>query len=118
MLIIKINTGGSMRIDIDFSELEKMLKGLEEKAKAIDGENQVPFTEIFPNSFMKMYTSFLSIEEMLDKSPFKIETSEDFKSIPDDEWDEFIRSTTQFKSWQEMINKGGEEWVTKKLGLS
>ncbi|MFS0661391.1 hypothetical protein AB1L07_21460 [Niallia alba] len=92
-------------------------KQLEQSAKEIDGENSVPFPELFPQKFMMKYTQFNSIETMLDESPFKIETTEDFSLIDDNKWDEYIRKVTQFDSWEQMQEAAAKEWTIKKLGL-
>jgi hypothetical protein len=64
---------------------------------------------------MAKHTPFSSFEAMLRASPFEVETAEDFKAIPDDEWDVFIRKTTPFDSWQEMQKEAGVEWLRERL---
>ncbi|MFW6027153.1 MAG: hypothetical protein ACOCRX_12530 [Candidatus Woesearchaeota archaeon] len=100
-----------------FDELQKNLKKLQNKAEELDGRNNIPFDELFNNNFMRRYTNYNSIDEMIEESNFKVETEEDFKKISEDDWDEFIKKNTKFDNWQQMINKAGEEWVAKKLGF-
>lgn len=109
-----------MDIDIDtegFDELENQLEQMERAARDLDGENEVPFPELFPPSFMRRYTDFSSIDEMLEESPFTVETQDDFEKIPVDEWDEFVDEHTRFPSWEKMMGKAGRDYVTGRLGL-
>ena len=98
-------------------EFQKKLSDLGQKAESLNGEHQVPFTELFNTSFMQHYTNFESFEALTEAGGFKVESEDDFKAIPDQEWDEHISKTTRFSDWQEMMNKAGEEWTRKKLGL-
>jgi len=98
-------------------EFQKKLENLERKAEALHGEQEVPFTELFNSSFMQRHTNFSTMEELIEVGGFKVETAEDFKAIPEQEWDEHIAKTTRFANWQEMMEKAGAEWAKKQLGL-
>ena len=100
-----------------FDKLEKELKQLQKNAKKLSNTKQVSFKELFPNSFMKKYTSFSSMEELLDKSGFDVKSTEDFKAIPEDLFDKYISSNTKFKSWEEMLEKATSQYSIKKLGF-
>jgi len=54
------------------------------------------------------------IHALIDKAKESLEVAQD---IPDDKWNEFIRSVSPFPSWQAMLGKAAEEWTAKKLGL-
>ena len=64
---------------------------------------------------MRARTRFASFEAMLKASPFKAETAEDFKAIPDAQWDAFIRKETRFRSWEAMQQEAGAEWAKAQL---
>lgn len=66
---------------------------------------------------MRHHTNFESIEALIEAGGFKVETMEDFKTIPDQEWDEHISKTTKFANWQEMREEAGAEWAKKQLGI-
>ena len=100
-----------------FDKLEKELKQLQKNAKKLSNTKQVSFKELFPNSFMKKYTSFSSMEELLDKRGFDVKSTEDFKAIPADLLDKYIASNTKFKSWEEMLEKATSQYAMKKLGF-
>ncbi|MGD6896117.1 hypothetical protein [Bacillus infantis] len=100
-----------------FNQLSNELKKLQQNAKELEGKQNIPLPELFPDSFMANNTRFSSIQEMFDKSPFKVESEEDFAAIPDAEWDKYVVENTNFSSWENMQEAGVKEWTAKKLGL-
>ncbi|WP_331463459.1 MULTISPECIES: hypothetical protein [Lachnospiraceae] len=98
-------------------ELEKQLKQMEKGAKELDGTHSVPFGELFTPSFMKKYTSFSSMDELLNAGGFKVESQEDFKNIPEDEFDKHIATSTNFSTWKDMLGKASQQYAAKKLGF-
>jgi len=105
-------------------EIKFEIKGLDELSKNLDKltnkleslkKQEVSFNELFPSAFMMKYTQFKTINEMVEKSPFKVESGEDFKNIPDKEWDDYVKGKTSFQSWNEMMGKAGEEYLGKKV---
>jgi hypothetical protein len=100
-----------------FEEASRKLEELAEKAQSIHGTQQVPLSELLTPGFLARHTQFLSEEEMFETSGFKVETTEDFEKIPEEDWDEFIRQNTPFATWSEMLSAAAAEWTRKKLGL-
>ena len=98
-------------------ELQNNLKALAGKARDLDGQHNVPVSELLTSSFLSKHTRFLSTNDLFEASGFKVESTEDFEAIPSDKWDDFIRSVSSFENWQAMLAAAGEEWVSKKLGL-
>lgn len=98
-------------------DLQRKLQDLATRAERLDGEHSVPMSELFPPDFMRRFTDFLDIDEMFTASGYRVESTEDFAKIPDDAWDKFIAERTLFGMWQEMQEKAGGEWVSKKLGF-
>jgi hypothetical protein len=96
----------------------KGLKELQNKLKAIDGQQNVPLTEMLTPSFMASCSSFTSAEALFEASEFEINNDEDFKAIPDIEWDSFIGNNTSYPNWSEMLKAAGTQWTIDKLGLS
>jgi hypothetical protein len=97
--------------------LEHFQKNLEKASKELDGKHQVSFDNIFTNSFMRKYTSVSNFDEFLTAGGFEVNSEEDFEAIPDDDMDNYVRKSTEFSSWQEMLNTAGEEYALKKLGF-
>lgn len=64
---------------------------------------------------MVKYTTFSSFDELLEAGNFIVNSEEDFLAIPDDLFDSHISSVTNFKAWQNMLDKATELWVEKEL---
>lgn len=100
-----------------FDELQDDLEGMAEKAKELDGENEVPIEELFPDEFMEENTDFESLESFFRDSPWDWER-DDLEDIPEEKLDEYVRTHSQFSSWEEMMSEAGEIWAAKQLGFS
>ena len=98
-------------------ELQKKLGDLAKKADALDGKHNIPVAELLTDSFVSQHTSFSSAEKMFKASGFKVETQEDFATIPDADWDNYIRSISSFDNWQNMLGAAGQEWTKWHLCL-
>lgn len=55
--------------------------------------------------------------ETLDAGGFKIESNEDFDSIPTDEFNKHIAATTKFPSWEDMLSEATTQYTARKLGF-
>lgn len=102
-----------MAIRIDMSGLEKLKAKMEELANTTEES----FGEIYPPEFISSHSSFADIDSLFKASGFKAETMEDLEAIPDEEWDAFISSNTDFDSWSEMREAAMGEYVKKKLSF-
>jgi hypothetical protein len=100
-----------------FDQLDKQFKQMEKAANKLDGTNEVPFGDLFPISFMRKYTSFSSMDELLIAGGFKVECQEDFEAIPDDVFDCHIAKTTKFKTWEDMLNEATSRYISQELRL-
>ncbi|WP_137290881.1 hypothetical protein [Natronorubrum halophilum] len=107
-----------MSFEIDgLDELQDQLEGMAETAEELDGENEIPFDELFTDGFMQQYTDFESFDELLEKSQWNVESEDDFLSIPDDEFDMYIADQTSFNSWEQMYGEAAENYIAKQLGF-
>ena len=104
-------------IKFELKGLEKLSKNLDKLTKELEPfkKQEISFNERFSLEFMTKYTQFKTINEMVEKSPFKVESEKDVKNIPDKEWDNYVKEKTSFQSWDEMMNKAGEEYLGKKV---
>jgi hypothetical protein len=98
-------------------QLQKTLNDLKNKVESISGEQSVPISELLTPDFLATCSTFAAADEMFDRSGFKVDSQEDFAAIPDDLWEEFIRSNTSFLSWREMLHAAGTVWAKNKLKL-
>jgi hypothetical protein len=96
------------------------LKKLQEKMKDLgdEGKQSVPLPELMSPEFMSRCSKFGSIQELFDSSGFKIDSAADFAAIPDEQWDNYIRTNTAYPSWMEMQKAAVADWTKRKLGLS
>lgn len=98
-------------------DLSKKLSALAENAKRLEGQHSIPVTELLSPSFVSSCSKFQSAEELFAASGFKIDCAEDFKAIPDLEWDAFIQANTSYHHWEDMLKAAGAIWTKKALGL-
>lgn len=92
--------------------LQRKLQQLKRNAESIEGNNEVPFTELFPPSFMQRYTRFESIQLMIDASGI-----DEPEQIGGEAWESFVVGHSDFPSWEKMKETAGSEWAKRKLGL-
>ena len=70
-----------------------------------DSNNPIYFTNLFSREFMRLYTQYDSIEDLLASGGFAINSIEDYEAIPDEAIDAHILETTNFCSWKEMLTE-------------
>lgn len=83
----------------------------------ISGENTVSMDELFTKGFMATNTEFESISEFFDKSPWSVESQEDFEQIPQEKFDAYVDKHTGFNSWEAMMKAAAREWITRQVNL-
>ena len=66
-------------------------------------------------AFLRSCSSFASFVEMVSRSPFTVNSAEDFKAIPDAEWDGYVRQTTRFSYWKVMLQAAVVAWAKARL---
>ncbi|MGM0411108.1 MAG: hypothetical protein ACQEQF_10150 [Bacillota bacterium] len=101
-----------VKIEDNFEEVQEEI---ENKVKKSEGN--INFEELFSPSFMKKHTNFNSIEEMLNDSPFTIESEEDFDAIPENELNQFVNKNSKFNTWEDMAEKAGQIYMADQLDL-
>ncbi|MFJ3483831.1 hypothetical protein ACIPL1_10685 [Pseudomonas sp. NPDC090202] len=100
-----------MPIKSDLSDLKR----ISENAQALDGTTPVLFLEIMSPEFISSVSRFDSFDSFAKGAGYTVVTDDDLKAIPDEPWDEFIRSETSFENWTEMQKAGGAEYLKRKL---
>ncbi|KUO71244.1 MAG: hypothetical protein APF81_24190 [Desulfosporosinus sp. BRH_c37] len=89
-----------------------MIKGIDnfegesncpQKAVKHSEDHPITFTELFTSEFMRLYTQFESIEELLTSGGFEVNSEEDYEAISDEDIDAHVANTTNFCSWEEML---------------
>lgn len=98
-------------------KLHKQLKQMQKSVKELEGKQNVSLDELLTDNFMQKNTVFRTLDDMFDKSPFKVKTQEDFENIPEEKLDEYISSKTKFSNWKSMLENATSEYVSRKLGF-
>jgi hypothetical protein len=106
-----------MGFEIDADEFERnLVEALEEETGLRFGEeNEIPFTELFPEEFMRLYTEFDSMDAFLNASQWEVETQEDFREIPDEPFDEYVDEHTDFPNWEVMHQTASQRFLERRL---
>lgn len=100
-----------MPIKVDKSGLERLKKNLE----SLGNTKSVTLVELMNPVFVAAHSKFSDLESLFNASGFKVESAEDFKAIPDDEWDAFIAANTDFSDWKEMQERAHADWVKSRI---
>ena len=97
---------------VEIEGLDELQNQLEQLANFGDG---IPMTELFDEEFMLMYTEFASFDKLLEEGKWDVESQEDFEAIPQDEFDEYIDTNTEFPDWETMMQTGATRHIEEKL---
>lgn len=97
-------------------EISEGLNNFDAKSNILDKaaenlESSISFTELFTSEFMKLYTQYDSIEELLSSGGFEVNSEEDYEAIPDEDIDAHVSKTTNFSSWREMLTEAVEAYT-------
>ncbi|MDF2535833.1 MAG: hypothetical protein K0R18_1992 [Bacillales bacterium] len=103
----------SVRVESNFDGLKK----LQENLQNLSQQKEVSLGILFNDNFMSQYTSLSSFNKLIEAGGFKVNSAEDFKAIPDTEWEVCIQENTSFSSWKEMQSKSMEEYLKKQLSI-
>lgn len=102
-----------MKATLDMQGFDEFVKNLEAASNIGD---TVSLGELFTESFMRNHSKFSDFEELVKFGGYSTDADE-FKKIPDDEFDKFIKANTDFNSWEDMQQDAANEWMAKKLGF-
>ena len=80
-----------MKITIDgLEDIQKNLDKLQKKAESLDGTNEIPIGELCTQDFIKRYTEFQSIEEMMSAGGIEFKSEYEFLYETDKAWNSFV----------------------------
>ncbi len=109
--------GARCRMEIKVTGLDKLQKkfrDLADKAKEVEGPNDVPVGELLTPQFMQENTRFENLATLLTAAGT---TSEQFVALDASGRDAVIRSQTTFESWKSFLTAAGKVWMLRKMGL-
>lgn len=101
-----------MSLKIDKSGFDKLKQNIETLAAT----TEVKLGDMMNPAFISAHSRYANLDELVNGSVFKVETAEDFKAIPDAEWDVFIKENTDFENWQEMQAAAHSDYVAAIMG--
>ena len=105
-----------MKITIDgLEDIQKNLDKLQKKAESLDGTNEIPIGELCTVDFMKRYTEFQSIEEMMSAGGIDFKSEKEYQLETDKAWNTFVSKNSDFSNWESMLEEAASQWVSKKL---
>lgn len=96
------------------SLIDKLAK-MEQNAKELDGENNVPLSELLTNSYLKKNTKFKSLDELFNTYKLDMDEDEIEELIKTNQWNNYIKLNTKFKSWIDMLEDASGEWAKNKI---
>lgn len=101
------------KMNTNFEEINSLIK---RETDRISGN--IPFHTLFSSDFMKVYTNFNSISELLTQGGYEnADSVKEIEAILDDKFDKYIEDNTKFSFWNEMYKKAGQEYVSKSSKL-
>lgn len=108
-------------MNIEFGELDQLeqkLKTIQENTEKLsDMKQEVHSDELFPESFVQLYTSSSSFDELLKAAGYKGLTQEEFEDFVNHDLDKYLAVHSKLTSWKELQDKAVAAYVAKKLGL-
>ncbi|WP_445772908.1 hypothetical protein [Shewanella sp.] len=100
-----------MPLKIEMNGLKKLKQNLED----LHGTHKVELKEILTPEFLGECSSFSDLDQLFIASGFDVKSPEDFKAVPDDEWEAFITNNTKFESWENMQQAAMDKYMKSKL---
>lgn len=93
-------------VKVDRSGMDRFKRNM----KKLSGEHSVPLTELMPDTFMRTYTQFSTLQAMLEAG--RIQDPTEIKS---EAFSQFVSEHSQFAGWDEMFRKGYVEYAKRTL---
>jgi hypothetical protein len=97
-------------------DIQKSISKLQKKNESLDGTNEIPIGELCTEDFIKRYTEFQSIEEMMSAGGVDFKSEKEFQLETDKSWNRFVSKNSDFCNWESMLEEATSQWVSKKLG--
>lgn len=100
-----------------FDEAAKELQDLAERARELEGERKVELSELFDHGFLSRETRFQKISELFAAAGVIVEDQEALDNLHSEKLDSFVRSESQFESFDDMVENAGVEYYADRLGF-
>jgi len=96
-------------------EAMRSIKRMRDNVRLLEGQHNMKTSDLFAPDFMRRYTKVASFDALIDAGGFTVESQADFDAISDAAWEKVVREHTSFSSWQDMLGKAAEEYVSRQL---
>lgn len=94
----------------------KRLEKLTKNARALDGIHEITFDKLYTQKFMNEYTNFKTLNDLIEKSGFEVNSIEDLNCLSENEdFNKFISQNTQFLNFEEMHKASIAEYTKQAL---
>ena len=102
-----------------FDQLKNQLKQMQESVdKTMDEFNgDVPLEKLLTTDFMSCHTSFTDVDNWLKAGGFNFECQDDYDNLDENKMDIYVQSSTDFQSWEEMLESASTEAIEASLGF-
>ena len=113
-----ISLKGGDCIGIDFNGVDELIEDLNsavDKVDELSEIDEIPLEELFTVEFMNAHSDFGNFFEMLSSFGYDINSQEDFDSIPEEELNMKISESTDFESFQDMLDEASSDYIQKHL---
>lgn len=106
-----------LRFDSNFVGVQRQLAELEQRARALHGQLQVPLGELVTPAFLATHTDCATLDELFVRGGITFTSQADFEQIPDHALDQVVAAHSHFHSWAELVKSAGQEWMARQLGF-
>jgi len=101
-----------------FDELQKKLRKMRKNLEELEGEQQIPIEDLMTNNFIMKHTEFEDFYSFVYHSEIIEEGKEITRELLDsDDFDKYVKNTTNFGSWKDMIDRAVKSYISKKLDV-
>ena len=100
-----------MTVTIKTKGLDQLIKN----AKDLDGSHQVRLGDLMNPAFMAKYTKSPDLDSFFVSAGYSVETEADLLAIPDEPWDEYVKTHSSFSSWEEMRKQAAADYMRARL---
>ena len=103
-----------MSLDGSWYILNLIEKAKDRKKRAHE-QVDISAPTVLMDSFVASHTKFSSAQQLFDESGFEIHSIEEFQAIPAEQWDAFIASSSEFDTWDDMLQAIVAEYSKRNL---
>ena len=89
-------------------QTKRRLELIKQECRTRTNLKEIQFTHYFSNRFMEQNTQFFCIEEFFEA--LGVTSKAALEKLPLEHWDQQVRQSTIFTSWQEMLTQAGTEY--------